>query len=140
MVELEGEAMAIAVQEAQKVPAVLGVGEYGLSVVTAVHDVVASGRAMLILARWCGPSLVSAVSSTKAMSRPPCSRRRPILSATNRVASCFVKRPLSSPPFLSLSSPAVVQGHWPGRAYSVVTCIKRCNTNPRVLLGSYSAV
>ena len=42
MVELEGEAMAIAVQEVQKVPAVLGVGEYGLSVVTAVHDVVAS--------------------------------------------------------------------------------------------------
>ena len=54
MVELEGEAMAIAVQEAQKVPAVLGVGEYGLPVVTAVHNVVASGRAMLILARCAG--------------------------------------------------------------------------------------
>ena len=54
MVELEGEAMAIAVQEAQKVPAVLGVGEYGLAVVPAVHDVVASGRAMLILARCAG--------------------------------------------------------------------------------------
>ena len=57
MVELEGEAMAIAVQEAQKVPAVLGVGEYGLAVVTAVHDVVASGRAMLILARCAGHRL-----------------------------------------------------------------------------------
>src|SRR5207244_10970392 len=34
--------------------------------------------------------------SSDLMSRPSCSRRRPILSATNRVASCFVKRPLSS--------------------------------------------
>src|SRR5438034_2590682 len=77
MVELEGEAMAIAVQEAQKVPAVLGVGEYGLAVVTAVHAVVASGRAMLILARCAGHRSCLLLGSTKAMSRASCSRRRP---------------------------------------------------------------
>jgi hypothetical protein len=54
MVELKGEPMAIAIQEAQEISAVLGIGEYGLPVVTPVHDVVASGRAMLILARCAG--------------------------------------------------------------------------------------